>query len=55
VADSNKYMTYAERCLAIARTVSSREYRVILREMAADWTKLANALDSNERKEQPAE
>jgi hypothetical protein len=23
--------------------------------MAADWTKLATALDSNERKEQPAE
>jgi hypothetical protein len=53
--DSNEYITYAERCLAIARTVSSREYRVILREMAAEWTKLAKALDRNEREEQPAE
>jgi hypothetical protein len=51
VADSNEYMTYAERCLAIARTISSREYRIVLREMAAEWTKLAKALDSNERKE----
>jgi hypothetical protein len=55
VADSNEYMTYAERCLAIARTISSREYRVVLREMAAEWTKQASALDSNERKGQPAE
>jgi hypothetical protein len=55
VADSNEYMTYAERCLTIARTVSSREARIILREMASEWTKLASALDSNERKGQPAE
>ena len=55
VADSNDYITYAERCLAIARTISSREYRIVLREMAAEWTKLASALDSNKRKEQPAE
>ena len=53
MADSNEYMTYAERCLTIARTIGSREYRIILREMAAEWTKLANARD--ERKEQPAE
>jgi len=55
VADSNDYITYAERCLAIARTISSRECRIVLREMAAEWTKLASALDSNKRKEQPAE
>ena len=53
--DSNKYMAQAERCLAIARTISSREYRVVLREMAAEWTKLASALDSNERKGRSAE
>jgi hypothetical protein len=55
VADPNEYITYAERCLAIARTISSREHRTVLREMAAEWTKLASALDSNERKEQRAE
>jgi hypothetical protein len=55
VADPNEYITYAERCLAIARTISSREYRIVLREMAAEWTKLASARDSNKRKEQPAE
>jgi hypothetical protein len=53
VADSNEYVTYAERCLAIARTISSREYRVVLREMAAEWTKLASALDSNKRRGNP--
>ena len=55
MADPNEYIAYAERCLAIGRTISSREYRVVLREMAAEWTKLASALDANERKEQPAE
>ena len=55
MADPNEYIAYAERCRAIARTISSREYRVVLREMAAEWTKLASGLDSNERKEQPAE
>jgi hypothetical protein len=55
VTDPNEYITYAERCLAIARTITNRKYRIVLREMAAEWTKLASALDSNGRKEQPAE
>ena len=49
MADSNEYIAYAERCLAIARTISSREYHIVLREMTAEWTTLASALDSNER------
>jgi hypothetical protein len=52
--DWSKYITYAERCLAIARTLGSRENRVVLREMAAEWTHVANALDSSERREELA-
>jgi hypothetical protein len=36
-----EYLRYAEQCLAIARTVNSREARITLREMAAEWTNLA--------------
>lgn len=53
--DWSKYIAYAEHCLAIARTIGSRENRVVLREMAAEWTQLANALDSSEPREEPAE
>jgi hypothetical protein len=55
MADWQKFIKYAEECLSIARMASNRETRVILREMAAEWTKLASALDSNKRKGQPAE
>ena len=55
MADSAEYITYAERCLAIARTVSSREYRIALREMAAEWTKVASTFGSKQSAEQPAE
>jgi hypothetical protein len=54
VADSNEYFAYAERCLEIARTMNSRAARIILREMAAEWTKVAK-LGIKEQHEQPAE
>ena len=54
-ADWNEYLTYAERHLAIARTVSNREYRITLREMAAEWTKVASTFDSKQRNQHPAE
>jgi hypothetical protein len=53
--DWRKYIAYAEHCLAIARTIGSREDRVVLREMAAEWTQLANALDSSELGDELAE
>lgn len=45
----DKYIDYAERCLALARATGSRESRIALRQMASRWTKLASALDQEER------
>jgi hypothetical protein len=55
VANWDQYVDYAERCLSIARTLTNRESRVALREMAAEWTRLAVALDSEQGLQQPAE
>jgi hypothetical protein len=55
VANWDEYVGYAERCLSIARTQPDREVRIVLREMAAEWTKLAVALDPERAAEQPAE
>ena len=55
MADWDEYVSYAEHCLNIARTVTSREARIILREMAAEWTNLAQSLDSRQVAERPAE
>jgi hypothetical protein len=55
VANWDDYVGYAERCLSIARTQSDRNIRVALREMAAEWTKLAVALDREPATEQPAD
>jgi len=55
MADSNEYITYAERCLAIARTLGDREARIALREMAAEWTKVASTFGGKQSAEQPAE
>jgi hypothetical protein len=45
----DKYIDYAERCLAVARATGSRESRIALREMASAWTMLASTLDRDER------
>lgn len=50
-----EYLRYAEQCLAIARTLSSREARVSLREMAAEWTNLAQLPAGPHRPLQAAE
>ena len=55
VADWDEYVSYAEHCLSIARTLANREARIILREMAAEWTNLAQSLDSPQATERPAE
>jgi hypothetical protein len=55
VANWDEYVGYAESCLSIARTLTNREARVSLREMAAEWTRLAVALDSEQAIRQPAE
>ncbi len=50
-----EYLKYAEQCLAIARTLSSREARVSLREMAAEWTILAQSPEGQQRPIEAAE
>jgi hypothetical protein len=36
-----EYVRYAEHCLAMAKIVSDQPSRILLREMAAEWLKLA--------------
>jgi hypothetical protein len=55
VADPNHCISNAERCLAIARTIADRKTRMILREMAAEWAKVASALERMQSAQQPAE
>ena len=39
-----EYVRYAEHCLKTATVVTDQETRVMLREMAAEWLKLADQL-----------
>jgi hypothetical protein len=38
-----EYQVYAEHCVRTAAMIPDRESRVLLREMAAEWLKLANS------------
>jgi hypothetical protein len=44
-----EYSLYAEQCLKMARIASDQKSRIIQREMAAEWLKLADAIPSNSR------
>jgi hypothetical protein len=48
----DEYRHYAEHCLELVRIATSRESRVLQREMAAEWFKLADMFSAAE---QPAE
>jgi hypothetical protein len=48
----DEYRLYAEHCLELVRIATNRESRVIQREMAAEWFKLADMFSAAE---QPAE
>ena len=39
-------MLYAEHCLAMAKLPRDQKSRVVLREMAAEWLKLADQLEN---------
>jgi hypothetical protein len=41
-----EYERYAEHCLAMAKIARDQESRVTLREMAAEWLRLADALQA---------
>ena len=47
-----EYRLYAEHCLKLVRLATSRKSRVIQRQMAAEWFKLADMFYAAE---QPAE
>jgi hypothetical protein len=47
-----EYLHYAKHCLDMVRIATSRKSRVIQREMAAEWFKLADMFSAAE---QPAE
>ena len=49
---SEEYERYARHCLELVRIATDRRYRVIQREMAAEWFKLADMFSAAE---QPAE
>jgi len=40
-----QYVLYAEHCLAKAKTLPDKEARLIQREMATEWLKLAEQLE----------
>jgi len=44
-----RYVTYATHCLQLAKVAADHQSRVILKEMAAEWLKLAEvAGESND-------
>ena len=47
-----EYLRYAKHCLELVRIATSRKARIIQREMAAKWFKLADMFSAAE---QPAE
>jgi hypothetical protein len=44
IADRERYVGYATHCLQLAKATADRESRAILKEMATEWLKLAEAL-----------
>jgi hypothetical protein len=43
-AKADEYLRYAEHCLKSAEKLPGQDSRVLLREMAAEWVKLAQAM-----------
>ena len=42
VGKREEYARYAEHCLAMAKVASDQPSRIFLREMAAEWLRLAD-------------
>jgi hypothetical protein len=41
IEDRERYVGYANHCLQLAKAATDQESRAILKEMAAEWLKLA--------------
>jgi hypothetical protein len=44
ISKREEYQQYAEHCLELVSVASSQEARIIQREMAAEWLKLATVI-----------
>jgi hypothetical protein len=49
VDQREKYVEYTEHCLKLAKQATDLEARAILREMAAEWLKLAETAKAHKR------
>jgi hypothetical protein len=47
-----EYARYAAHCLKIVPAITDQEYRVVQREMAAEWLKLADKVLHSSRRQQ---
>jgi hypothetical protein len=55
IDDRERYVGYATHCLQLAKVATDQESRAVLKEMAAEWLKLAEApVDCSERLRQMA-
>jgi hypothetical protein len=43
IEDRERYVGYANHCLQLAKVATDLESRALLKEMAAEWLKLAEA------------
>jgi len=54
--DAERYLAYAKECLRATKFIADREARLIQRQMAAEWLKLAGpAEDPRDGMQQAAE
>lgn len=49
-----RYVAYATHCLQLAKVSADRQSRAVLREMAAEWLKLADVTSQSRGQPEPA-
>jgi hypothetical protein len=47
--EEEEYLHYAEHCLDVVRSALNRESRIMQREMAAEWIKLADMFSAKQQ------
>ena len=53
--NAEQYVNYAVHCLNMAKLAANREARIIQREMAAEWLKLATQFSAGRQQSRTAE
>ena len=51
-AKHKEFARYAAHCLKVVPAITDQEYRVVQREMAAEWLKLAETVLHSSRRQQ---